>query len=443
MNWTLAEVAGIVGGVAVGEAEVRSVATDSREVAPGTLFVALRGDRHDGHEFLTVAFDHGAAAAMVEPGRLPDGVAGVEVADPLAALAALAAARRARLTAPVVAVTGSTGKTTTKDFIAAALGPGCHAAPRSFNNEVGVPLTVLGCPDDATALVVEVGSRGVGHIAALAPVVRPDVAVITNIGPAHLEMFGDLATVRKAKWELVLTLGPNGVAVLPAADRELCDLRDGARITFGEEGDADVAAREVVLDAGGRTSFDLEHAGHRVRVVLPVPGRHQPVNAAAAVAAALALGRDFEEAVVGLAGVRLSPWRMAIDQRRIRGGVVTVVNDAYNANPASMESALVTVADMPGRRFAVLGMMHELGERSAELHRAVGMRATELAFRVVVVGEDPGIATGAGDGTVSVPDVAAAASALAAALRPGDVVLVKASRATGLESLPDLIGGVL
>ena len=157
-------------------------------------------------------------AALVERGRLPDGAAGVEIADPLGALAVLGARRRVELSVPVVAVTGSTGKTTTKDLIAAAVGSGAHAAPNSYNNEIGVPLTVLACPDDAHALVVEVGSRGIGHIAALGKVICPDVAVITNIGPAHLEMFGDVTTVRRAKWELVEALSSRGVAVLPAAD---------------------------------------------------------------------------------------------------------------------------------------------------------------------------------------------------------------------------------
>lgn len=441
MKWSLAEVAALVRGIAVGDAVVTSVAIDSRQPAPGALFVALRGENADGHEFVGAALAAGAAAAMVEPGRLPDGVSGVEVADPLAGLGDLAAAWRRDLEVPVIAVTGSSGKTTTKDFIAAVVGPGCHAARRSFNNEIGVPLTVLGCPPDATALVLEVGSRGLGHITALGPVVRPDVAVITNIGPAHLEMFGDLATVRRAKWELVDLLGENGVAVLPADDPTLASAHRGARITFGEAAAADVAVRDVVVDARGRAGFLLVHAGRAVPVVLPVPGRHQPLNAAAAVAAALAIGRDFEECASRLAAVQLSPWRMALEEVAVPGGFITVVNDAYNANPDSMEAALSTVAAMPGRHVAVLGMMHELGEGTAEWHRTIGRRATELGFLVIVVGEDPGIAAGAGDDTVAVADIEAAAAVLATELRPGDVVLVKASRAAGLEALARHIGG--
>jgi len=355
---------------------------------------------------------------------------------------ALGARRRAEIAVPVVAITGSSGKTTTKDLTAAALGPGTHGAPSSYNNEIGVPLTVLGCPADATALVVEVGSRGVGHITALAAVIRPDVAVITNIGPAHLEMFGDVSNVRRAKWELVEALSAGGVAVLPADDAILVGMRRGPMLTFGENAAADVAAAEVAVDARGRTTFQLVHHGTARLVTLTVSGRHQPTNAAAAVAAAVALGVEFTEAADRLADVRLSPWRMDVTERAIPGGSVVVVNDAYNANPASMEAAFTTVAAMPGRHVAVLGMMHELGVTSPVLHEDVGRRAAELGFLVVVVGEDPGIARGAGAAVVAVvDDVVAAIEVVTDVLRPGDVILVKASRATGLEQLPEALGG--
>jgi UDP-N-acetylmuramoyl-tripeptide--D-alanyl-D-alanine ligase len=442
MRWDLESIAAAVQGIAIGDATITAVVTDSRLARPGALFVALRGTRSDGHEFAAAALEAGASAVLVEAGRLPDGGAGVEVADPAAALIALGIRRRSELSLPVVAVTGSSGKTTTKDLIAAVLGPQAHASPSSFNNEIGVPLTVLGCPSDASALVLEVGSRGVGHIAALAAVIRPDVAVITNVGPAHLEMFGDLATVRRAKWELVDALPPAGVAVLPLADPALVAMRDGARLTFGEDPTADVAVTDVEADRLGRANFTLAHAGRQARVALAVAGRHQAVNAAAAVAAAVALGMDFATAAERLAEARLSPWRMEVLERNVPGGQVVVVNDAYNANPASMESAFVTVAAMPGRHLAVLGMMHELGVESPALHEAVGRRAAELGFGVIVVGDDPGIARGAGRAVVAVvANAALAAAAVASRLRPGDVVLVKASRATGLEQLGEQIGG--
>lgn len=442
MKWDLAFVAAASGGIAHGSAAVEWVVTDSREAVAGSLFVAVRGQRLDGHDFAADAAARGAAV-LVERGRRPEGAPAVEVENTLVALAALGAQRRAEISLPVVAVTGSSGKTTTKDMVAAALGPGTHAAPRSFNNEVGVPLTVLGTPDGASALVIEVGSRGAGHISALAAVIRPDVAVVTNIGPAHLEMFVDVGAVLEAKWELVEALSSEGVAVLPAGDARLTARRRGPMITFGEAGSgADVEVSDVTLDARGRASFRLSHLGVARTIALQHAGRHQPANAAAAVAAALALGRDFEEAAQRVAGAQLSPWRMEVFESPLAGGSVLVVNDAYNANPDSMAAAFDTVAAMPGRRIAVLGKMHELGASQEELHRVVGERAVAAGFElVVVVGDDPGIAEGAGAAAIRVADADAAALALAGILRPGDVVLVKASRAAGLERVAEAIAG--
>lgn len=435
MRWSLQDVAAAVDGTRSGDGSIDVVVVDSREARPGALFVALRGERVDGHDFLREAVEGGASAVLCERGRLPVGVPGVEVEDTLVALRMLAERRRTELTVPVVAITGSSGKTTTKDFTAAVLGPGTHAAPRSFNNEVGVPLTVLGCPDDATTLVVEVGSRGAGHIADLAAAIRPDVAVITNIGRAHLETFGTVEGVLAAKWELVEALGEAGTAVLPTGDPRLTDRRSGPMLTFGEGEGADVRVVDIGMDDRGIASFTIEHGDASVPVTLDVPGRHQPGNAAAAVAVAVALERDFTEAVSRLATVDVSPWRMELEAIPVEGGSVTVVNDSYNANPDSMAAALDTVVAMPGRHIAVLGKMHELGEAEADSHREVGARASELGFSVITVGEDPGIAAGAGNGTLAFDDPDAAVGYLRGAIRPGDVVLVKASRAAGLEAV--------
>jgi UDP-N-acetylmuramoyl-tripeptide--D-alanyl-D-alanine ligase len=441
VKWDLSIVADTTAGRRVGDAEVARVVVDSREAGPGDLFVAIRGERHDGHEFVAEATANGAAL-LVEAGRLPAGGVGVEVDDTLAALSLLAARRRGEIIVPVVAITGSNGKTTTKDLTAAALGSGAHAAPRSFNNEVGVPLTLLGTPDEAATVVVEVGSRGIGHITALGQVIRPDVAVITNIGRAHLEMFGDLDTVLRAKWELIEILGAGGVAVLPSTDERLTGRHDGPRITFGEDAQADVAVSEVSLDRWGRASFVITHAGHRLSLTMAPAGRHQPLNAAAAVGASLALGVPFEDAARRTAAATLSPWRMEVVERPVAGGTVVVVNDAYNANPDSMEAAFSTVEAMPGRHIAVLGKMHELGASEAELHRAIGRAAIHSGFdTIVVVGEDPGMAAGAGERAVAVADVTGAVSELGTLLRPGDIVLIKGSRAAGLEGIADAIGG--
>lgn len=442
MNWDLAVVARATGGIARGSAAIDRVVTDSRQAGPGALFVAVKGERLDGHDFAASAGEAGAAV-VAERGRLPEGVNGVEVSNTLSALAALAVERRSELDIPVVAITGSSGKTTTKDMTAAALGPGTHAAPRSYNNEVGVPLTVLGTPDDAAALVVEVGSRGAGHIAALADAIRPDAAVITNIGPAHLEMFGNVEAVLDAKWELVDALSTDGVAVLPAADDRLIRRRIGAMITFGGDGSAaDVMVSDVALDGWGRASFRLAHHGGSRAMTLQQAGLRQPLNAAAAVAAALALGRDFAEAADRVAGAGVSPWRMEVREVSVGGGTVVVVNDAYNANPDSMAAAFETVSAMPGRHIAVLGKMHELGASEGDLHRTVGAQAAASGFAVVlVVGDDPGLAEGAGAMAEVLPDAEAAASRLASILSPGDVILVKASRAAGLECIAEGIGG--
>lgn len=434
MRWDLAHVARICEGRERGGAVVDSVSIDSRTVASGALFVAVIGENHDGHDFIAEARAAGAAAVVAEAGRLAGGD-GVEVADTVAALRALGIARRLEITCPVIGVTGSSGKTTTKDLITAALGWGAHASLRSFNNEFGVPLTMLGVPDSATAVVVEVGSRGSGHIAHLGSVIDPDVAVITNVGPAHLEMFGSVEGVIDAKWELVSALGPNGMAILPAGDERLLARANGPVLTFGEESDADVEAVGVEIDDTGRASFELRFRDQVVAIRMPLPGRHQAVNAAAAVAAVVAIGRSFSEAAGRLETAAVSPGRMEVVTKRWGDGEIIVINDTYNANPDSMAAALETVAAMPGRHLAVLGRMHELGEFEAEAHRQAGALAASLGFSVVAVGDDPGIADGAGEVASSVADVAAAVELLRATIVPGDVVLVKASRAAGLETV--------
>ncbi len=442
MRWDLDYIGRICDGEVHGKAVVGSVGIDSRTVEPGSLFVAVRGERHDGHDFTTAARAAGAAAAITEIGRLVGGI-GVEVTDTLEALRALGAARRGEIDCPVIGVTGSSGKTTTKDLIASVLGPGTHASPRSFNNEFGVPLTLLSAPDEATVLVVEVGSRGSGHIARLGSVIRPDVAVITNVGRAHLEKFGSIAGVIDAKWELIDTLGDHGVAVLPADDDRLLARATSAVITFGEGSGPDVAATDVAIDETGRATFTLRVAGEAVRLRMPLPGRHQTANAAAAVASAVAIGRPFTEVAGRLEDAKVSPWRMEMASVPLGDGAIVLINDAYNANPDSMASALATAIAIPGRHIAVLGKMHELGEYEAEAHREMGALAASLGFAVLAVGDDPGFAAGAGEAATSVADVSAALEQLRATVVPGDVVLVKASRAAGLEAIASGLEGGL
>ncbi len=427
----MAEAAEITDGTAVGTAEITSVSTDSRTLAPGSLFVALVGDHFDGHDFVRDAMTAGAAAVMVA-GRVAMEPR-LQVTDTLIGLRRLAIDRRNRLSGSrSVGITGSTGKTSCKDLLASALGVGTWASPRSFNNEIGVPLTVLGAPDDTEVLVLEVGSRGVGHIAALIEVVRPHVAIITSVSASHLATLGDVDTVRSAKWELAEGLEAGGSIVIPASDQTLLEWasRDGrSATTFGETGDVRIS--DLTLDDLARPSFTLEAGGERVRVRLPMAGAHQAHNAAAAAGAGLALGRALPDLAAGLELAEASAWRMEISP-----GARTVVNDAYNANPASMAAALDAVVAIPGRPVAVLGLMAELGDAAPEAHRAVGRRARQLGFAaVVVVGEDPGIAEGAGDIAHPVSDVSAARDKIADLVVDGDVVLVKASRSVGLEAL--------
>lgn len=332
---------------------------------------------------------------------------------------------------PVVAITGSTGKTTTKDMLASAI-PGAWASPASYNNEIGVPLTVLQTPSTAQALVVEMGSRGRGHLEWLMPAVRPQVAVITNIGVVHLETFGDVDTLVESKWELVAALGRDGVAVLPANDARLARSHRGQTVTFGVESAGDVVARDVEFD-DGRAHFTLDTPQGQRELRLQLPGLHQPANAAAAAAAALAVGIELDAVVAGLGAATGSKWRMEIHRGRF-----TVINDAYNANPTSVESALRTTVGLGGRPLAILGRMAELGDVAEAEHIRIGRLAASLGFAVVImVGEDPGLADGAGSIAQRVGSPEEALDVVAELVRPGDNVLVKASRAVGLEELAE------
>jgi UDP-N-acetylmuramoyl-tripeptide--D-alanyl-D-alanine ligase len=438
LGWRLSQVADAIGGrlVGDGEATIDRVSTDSREDMSGALFVAIAGERFDGHRFAADALAAGAVGVVVGVGGTAgDVVPRIEVGDTIEALLRLGSLRRSELTIPVVAITGSTGKTSTKDLIASGL-EGSWASRRSYNNEIGVPLTVLSTPDAATTLVLEVGSRGRGHIRWLGPTVRPDVAVVTNLGVVHLETFGSQAGLADAKFELVEMLGPDGIAVLPADEPRLHRGSGVTTITFGF-GRGDVSVEDLSLDARGYPTFTIRHPGGEHRVTLSVAGAHQALNAAAAVGVATALGIDLDRFVEGMSTAAGSAWRMDVHE-----GAFTVVNDAYNANPQSIAGALRTVAAMRGAaKIAVLGPMAELGHVCEEQHEAMGALARQLGFAsLIVIGPDHGYVLGAGDLVVNATDLAEAADTLHAIVEPGDVVLIKASRSAGLERLAlDLI----
>lgn len=405
------------------------VVTDSRDVGPGDLFVAITGESFDGNQFIADAVAAGAGAVVTTRTDVV-GTPRLVVNDTKRALRDIASVARRAIEVPVIAITGSSGKTSTKDLLGGALS-GAWVSPRSFNNEIGVPLTILNTPADAKFLVAEVGSRGRGHIAYLMPAVQPDVSVITNLGVVHLETFGTTDDLADAKYELVAALGPGGTAVLPAGEERLRRDHPGRVITFGYEADADVRVSGVELDEYGFPRFDIVAGGERVRLSLQVAGVHQALNAAAAAAAGMAVGLDLATLATGLETATGSQWRMEIHRGRF-----TVVNDAYNANPDSVEAAMRTVAQMPGRHIAVLGTMAELGPIEQAEHERIGRLAVDLGFaNVVTVGDEPGIAIGAGVIARNVADSEAAFEVVSRLIDDGDVVLVKASRAVGLEEL--------
>ncbi|WIM94484.1 UDP-N-acetylmuramoyl-tripeptide--D-alanyl-D-alanine ligase [Actinoplanes oblitus] len=492
---SLAEIAEVVAGTVVGDPAVTVTAPavlDGREAQPGGLFVAFDGERVDGHGFAGQAGRAGAVAVL---GSRPTELPTVVVPDARAALQTLAAfvVGRLRDGLTVVGVTGSQGKTSTKDMLAAVLamaGPAV-ATVGSLNNELGVPITMLRVTPETRFLVLEMGARHIGDIAKLTDLVALDIAVVLNVGVAHLGEFGSRDAIAKAKGELVQGLVPGGTAVLNADDPRVAAMRsltDGPVVTFGY-GDADVQIRSLTLDRLGRPSFTLRVRGSRevapdepqagrrsdaapdaprtdggevapdgptggsgdaapdllpagrgsVSVALPFIGAHQAINAATAVAAGLSAGVAIEAAAAALATAELSKWRMEL--RDLSGGA-TLINDSYNANPDSTRAALDALAAIAGgRRIAVLGEMRELGDDSKAEHRAIGEYAALAADLVVVVGEAAApIADGAGERAVALADNDAAIGWLRDHLAAGDVVLVKASRMARLDEVADALG---
>ncbi|GEL94244.1 UDP-N-acetylmuramoyl-tripeptide--D-alanyl-D-alanine ligase [Cellulomonas composti] len=463
--------AGTLNGVDGGFLVAGAVVTDSRDVEPGGMFVALPGEHVDGHDFAARAVAAGAALVLAaRPLSADDGSAlpVVVVPDVEVALGELAREVLVRLRDAsrepggsglrVVGVTGSVGKTTTKDLLAQLCGSvGPTIAPvRSFNNEIGLPLTVLRADDSTRFLVLEMGASGPGHLDYLTRIAPPDVAVVLVVGQAHLGGFGGIDAVARAKAEIVQGLVPDGVAVLNADDPRvaaMAALAPGEVVTFGAAPGVQVRARGVVVDRTGRARFTLAVGEGRpderaVDVALRLVGEHHVHNALAAAAAALAVGLTLDEVADGLtAADALSPHRMHVVDR---ADGVTLVDDSYNANPDSMRAALKALAVLAGRErrsVAVLGEMLELGPGAREAHDAIGRLVVRLNVQLTVVVGDGAraIADGAahegswGDEVVLVDDVAAAQAYLAGELRAGDVVLVKSSYGAGLWELGDAL----
>jgi UDP-N-acetylmuramoyl-tripeptide--D-alanyl-D-alanine ligase len=431
MELRTADLAAATGGRLDGPDVVVDGATqDSRAITGGQLFVPVRAER-DGHDFIAAALDNGAAAYLTE-GPLVDGGTAIVVADTTAALQAAGGLARSRLPDRVIGVTGSVGKTSVKDLLAEVLAQRWRTAAsmRSFNNELGVPLTLLNAPGGTEAIVVEMGARGVGHIAELCAIAAPTVGVVTRVAAVHTEVFGSIEEVARAKAELVEALPASGTAVLNAGDERVAAMAShtaAAVLTYG--GDGEVVAEAVVLGDDLRPRFQLVTPWGRADVRLSVRGVHQVENALAAAAAALVVDVDLGAVTAGLARAALSPWRMELETTR---GGVTVLNDAYNANPTSVAAALQSLAALPARRrIAVLGVMAELGASEADDHAAIGDQARSLGIRLVAVA-----APAYGGEDVASVD---AAAELLADLAEGDAVLVKGSRVAGLERLAELL----
>lgn len=440
---TLSQIAHVVGGSVHGDPDAviyGPVVVDSRRAEPGSLFLAFVGEVSDGHNFASAAHEAGAVASMVQ--RVVEGNC-VLVEDPLAALAALARwlvqELRSRTDLRVIALTGSQGKTSVKDLVAhicAAEGP--TVAPEgSFNNELGVPLTILRADLTTRWLILEMGARGAGHISYLCSIVRPDVAAVLNVGTAHMGEFGSVAGIAAAKGEILQALGSEGIAVINADDPNVATMSTNAATVVSFGTDADVSlAQPVTLDAQGHAQIVLRYRDRDWPVTIPQIGFHHGINAAAAFAMAVAC-TIAPESIARALSTAVPRSAMRMEAVRAPDGML-ILNDAYNANPESMAAALHTLVGLaPERAVAVLGPMLELGAESHAKHLRVGELAADLGVDLLVVvgAAAGGIASGAGDMALMYESVDEAIRTLKASLRPSDTVLVKASRSIKLEKL--------
>jgi UDP-N-acetylmuramoyl-tripeptide--D-alanyl-D-alanine ligase len=451
----LSEIGRVVEGTLEGgDVEIRSVSTDSRAVEPGGVFIALPGERTDGHRFVETAFAAGAAAAIVserEGGSLGPLGPLVLVSSTPEALLRFAADERAAMSATVVGITGANGKTSTKDLTDAVARARfrVHSSPGSFNNEIGLPLTLLGAPPDTEILVAEMGARRLGDVKLLSGIARPDIVVVTNVGVAHIEIFGSWASIVEASAEPVDALAADGVAVLNADDPVVIGYADrsaGTVVTFGTRSAADVRADDVSLDPEGRASFRVSTGDAEARVMLAVPGEHMVANALAALAVGRAIGISLEDAAGTLAGAGVSRWRM---ETFTNAAGVRVLNDAYNANPESTAAALRTARWIAGedRLIAVLGEMAELGPISADEHDRVGALAARVRVdRLITVGDAArataraALREGMEPQDVATYDTAAEAlEDVRGGSRAGDLILCKGSRVAALESIAEAL----
>lgn len=447
--FTLNKIAEVTGGEIIqGDPQtvLRSISTDTRKIKTGDLFFALTGENFDAHGFLHQAGQAGAGGLVVSRiDKFPSATPGILVDNTLAALQALAAFNRESCGVTVVGITGSTGKTTTKDMVASVLGTRFKTLKTTgnMNNEIGLPLTLLELDETYEAAVVEMGMRGPGEIDALCRLASPDAAVISNIGEAHLELLGSVSNIAAAKGEILEHIPPGGFALLNAESPFI--IREAARcrgkiIFFGIDQPGDITAENIRPEGGGNR-FTAVFESLRAEFFLPVPGRHNVMNALAAIGVGMKLGLSEKEIADGLAAVTLTGMRL----ETIDTGSHKIINDAYNASPASTKAALQVLKETAGarRKVAVLGNMLELGERAQAGHREVGETAAALAIDCLVTVGDlaVNIADGAahkglsGNRIFRCNDNQEAIGVLSKLLQPGDVVLIKGSRGMRMEQI--------
>ncbi len=445
--WASADIAAATGGTASADFAATGVTFDSREVEPGDLFIALTGATTDGHKFLPDVFSRGAAGAIVST---PAGFPHVLVGDTMAALEALGTAARARTGATIVGVTGSVGKTGTKEALAAALDRSAqgrvHRSVKSYNNHTGVPLSLARMPADSRYAVLEMGMNHAGELAALTRLVRPHIAIITAIAPAHIEFFANEEGIADAKAEIFQGLEPGGTAIVPFDSRHHARLAAAAHqhaakvISFGMGEGADVRAIETMRTPTGGTFVTARLLTRELSFTISQPGAHWVSNALAVLAAVEAAGADVALAGLALAELGGLPGRGARFLARVGDGTALVIDESYNANPSSMRATLAVLAAEPApRKLAVLGDMRELGAGSAGFHAALAEPVIAAGIaHAVLVGDEMQALAKALEGQIDfvhVADAAAAREALDSMLSPDDAVLIKGSNGVGLASV--------
>ena len=439
---TLREVAAACNGTLHGDPEIQitSIVTDSRQAKAGSLFAAIRGARADGHRFIPMTVEQGAACALCEEAPEVD-TPYILVDSTLVALKGIAAYYRSLFTIPFIGITGSVGKTSTKEFISAVLSQKykVHKTSGNFNNELGVPITLFGLEEDHEVAVIEMGISGFGEMTRLSKMVRPDISVITNIGYCHLENLGDRDGVLKAKTEMFTFLKENGTIILCHDDDKLATVTEykGIYPIFYGTGDESFRAENIVERGFEGIDCTLIHDDMRINVTIPTMGRHNVLNALCAMAVGVQLGLTADEIRRGLESFR----NVGARNRIIRTEKLTVIDDSYNANPTSTKASLNTLSKLSGRRVAILGDMKELGSDELSLHHGVGEHAKKVGIDLLIaVGPlSKATAEGYGDGAYYFADVESCIAAVNDLLQPGDTVLVKASHSMQFEKIVEAL----